>query len=41
MKPGTVPIKPVFWIGSSRKELKTFPKAVQSDVGYVLFAAQR
>lgn len=33
-------IKPGFWVASSRKDLKTFPKAVQSDVGYALFAAQ-
>lgn len=36
-----VRIKPVFWMASSRKDLKAFPKAVQSDVGYTLFAAQR
>ncbi|HUE84527.1 MAG TPA: type II toxin-antitoxin system RelE/ParE family toxin [Vicinamibacterales bacterium] len=36
-----VRIKPVFWMASSRKDLKAFPKAVQSDVGYALFAAQR
>lgn len=36
-----VQIKPVFWMASSRKDLKAFPKAVQSDVGYALFAAQR
>ncbi len=34
-------IKPVFWMGSSRADLKTFPEPVQSDVGYALFAAQR
>jgi phage-related protein len=31
----------VFWIGSSRADLKAFPQPVQSDVGYALFAAQR
>ena len=36
-----VRIKPVFWMASSRKDLKAFPKAVQSDVGYAIFAAQR
>lgn len=36
-----VRIKPVFWMASSRKDLKAFPKVVQSDVGYALFAAQR
>ena len=34
------PIKPVFWMGSSRRDLKAFPEAVQSDVGYALFGAQ-
>lgn len=38
---GVDKIKPVFWIGSSRADLKTFPEPVQSDVGYALFAAQR
>ena len=32
--------KPVIWMGSSRKDLKTFPKDVQADVGYALFGAQ-
>jgi phage-related protein len=41
MKDRPVRIKPVFWMTSSRKDLKAFPKAVQSDVGYALFAAQR
>ncbi len=41
MKDGPVRIKPVFWMGSSRKDLKAFPRAAQSDVGYALFAAQR
>ncbi len=34
-------IKPVFWIGTSRTDLKSLPQPVQSDVGYALFAAQR
>lgn len=38
---GPVRIRPVFWMGSSRRDLKAFPEAVQSDVGYALFAAQR
>ena len=41
MKDRPVRIKPVFWMASSRKDLKAFPKVVQSDVGYALFAAQR
>ena len=32
--------KPVVWMGSSRQDLKTFPKDVQKDVGYALYAAQ-
>lgn len=28
------------WIGSSRKDLKAFPRSVQRDVGQALFAAQ-
>jgi phage-related protein len=39
--PGDVPIRPVFWMGSSRADLKSFPEPVQSNVGYALFAAQR
>ena len=33
-------MKPVRWIGSSRKDLKTFPRPVQRDVGQALYAAQ-
>lgn len=32
--------KPVVWIGSSRRELKSFPKQVRSDIGQALYAAQ-
>ena len=32
---------PVIWIGSSRKDLKTFPKPVRRDIGQALYAAQR
>jgi phage-related protein len=32
--------KPVRWIGSSRKDLKTFPQKVRSDIGEALYAAQ-
>jgi phage-related protein len=31
---------PVEWIGSSRRDLKAFPRAVQRDIGQALFAAQ-
>jgi len=33
-------IKPVYWMGSSLKDLKTFPCDVQHDVGFALYAAQ-
>ena len=32
--------KPVEWVGSSRRDLKAFPRQVQRDVGQALFAAQ-
>ncbi len=33
--------KPVNWVGSSRKDLKTFPTAVRRNIGQALYAAQR
>lgn len=33
-------VKPVVWIGSSRRDLKTFPDGVQANIGYALYAAQ-
>src|SRR5438045_4332798 len=32
--------KPVFWIASSRKDLKKFPKSVRQTFGQALFDAQ-
>jgi phage-related protein len=32
--------KPVFWVASSRKDLKKFPKSVRQTVGQALFDAQ-
>jgi phage-related protein len=32
--------KPVRWVGPSRRDLKTFPRAVQRHVGQALYAAQ-
>ncbi len=32
--------KSLRWIGSSKKDLKKFPRKVQKDVGYALFLAQ-
>lgn len=34
-------IKPVRWIGSSRKDIRAFPTQVREDVGYSLWEAQR
>jgi phage-related protein len=31
----------VAWIGSSRRDLRAFPRAVRRDVGQALFAAQQ
>jgi phage-related protein len=32
--------KPIVWIGSSRRDLRTFPKQVRSDIGQALYTAQ-
>lgn len=34
------PTKPLFWIGSARKDYSAFPAEVQDDVGYALYWAQ-
>jgi phage-related protein len=34
-------LKPVMWIGSSRKDLRAFPEPVQDHIGYALYVAQR
>lgn len=36
-----LPLKPVVWLGDSLRSLKEFPSAVQDEVGYALFLAQR
>ena len=33
-------IRPVRWVGSARRDLKTFPRTVQRDIGQALYAAQ-
>ena len=33
-------VRPVRWVGSSLGDLKTFPRAVQRDIGQAIFAAQ-
>ena len=35
------PLKPVVWVGSSRKDLRVFPEPVQDHIGYALYLAQR
>ena len=35
------PLKPVIWVGSSRKDLSSFPEPVQDRMGYALYVAQR
>jgi phage-related protein len=35
------PVKPVIWVGSSRKDLRHFPAPVQDHMGYALFVAQQ
>ena len=41
MTDGESPFKPVVWVGSSRKDLREFPDAVQDHKGYALFVAQQ
>ncbi len=33
-------MRPLFWVGSSRADLKGFPAEVQDEVGYALYLAQ-
>jgi phage-related protein len=33
-------LRPVGWIGSSKKDLTEFPESVQGEVGYALYLAQ-
>jgi phage-related protein len=34
------PLKPVIWVGSSRKDMREFPDPVQDHMGYALYVAQ-
>ena len=34
------PIKPLRWVGSSRRDVKSFPRPVRSEIGQALYAAQ-
>jgi phage-related protein len=38
--PGKQPVKPLFWVGSSRRDLREFPEPVKDVVGHALFIAQ-
>jgi phage-related protein len=33
-------LRPVIWLGDSLRELKTFPGAVQDELGYAIYLAQ-
>ncbi|HEY2546792.1 MAG TPA: type II toxin-antitoxin system RelE/ParE family toxin [Candidatus Acidoferrum sp.] len=33
--------KPVRWVGTSLRDLRSFPRSVRSDIGQALFAAQQ
>ena len=33
-------LKPVIWLGDSRRQLRTFPAAVQDEMGYAIYLAQ-
>lgn len=37
----TPPLKPVIWIGSSRKDFGAFPDPVKDRMGYALYVAQQ
>jgi phage-related protein len=37
----SVALKPVVWLGDSLRTLRSFPSAVQDEVGYALYLAQR
>lgn len=34
------PVRPLRWVGSSRKDYRTFPQRVQDNFGFELFLAQ-
>ena len=36
-----VHLKPVIWVGSSRRDYRTMPAEVQSRMGYALYVAQQ
>ena len=34
-------LKPVIWVGSTKRDLKEFPEEVQDEIGHALYFAQR
>ena len=36
----SAPIRPLFWVGSSKRDYCEFPERVQHDLGFQLFLAQ-
>jgi phage-related protein len=34
-------VKPIVWIGSSRRDLRGMPKKIRQDIGQALYAAQQ
>jgi phage-related protein len=39
--PDTVRLKPIYWVGPTLKELRSFPEEVRGAIGYTLELAQR
>jgi phage-related protein len=37
---GKQPTRPLFWVGSSRRDLREFPEPVKDVIGHALFIAQ-
>jgi phage-related protein len=35
------PLKPLLWIGSSRRDFRAFPEPVKDHMGYALYVAQQ
>ena len=38
---GNLALKPVIWIGSTRRDFRAMPGTVKSDMGYALYLAQQ
>ena len=34
-------VKPVRWVGTSHKDMRSFPKAVRTAAGHAIYAAQK